>query len=77
MRFVPEAEVIEQLGLPPNVLPSLRRAGKGPKFYRIGSRAYYEMEAVEAWLTTCVQNPAANTEEVGDIGQTEEGGEDE
>ncbi len=77
MRFTPEAEVSEQLGLPPNLLPNQRRAGKGPKHYKFGNKAYYEMEAVEAWLAACVQDPDATIEETDDAEQPEEGGEDE
>lgn len=72
MRFTPEAEVTEQLGLPPHVLPSMRRAGKGPRHHKFGNKAYYLQEEVEAWLATCAQDPTADAEEAADTEEADE-----
>lgn len=77
MRFIPEVEVTEQLGLSPNTLPSLRRAKRGPKWYKPGSKAYYQKESIDEWVATCIQDPNADTEVVDEVEQPEEGDGDE
>ena len=79
MDYIPEAEVTEQLGLPPNTLPGLRRSKKGPKWYKFGTKAYYLQEDVDAWVAACAQDPStdADTDEVDEVEQSEEGDGDE
>jgi hypothetical protein len=42
-------------------LAKLRCTGEGPEFIKIGSRVYYEEQAIERWLATCRRTSTSDT----------------
>lgn len=50
-RLLTPKQVVERLQLTLAALSSMRQAGAGPKFYRLGHRTIrYDAASVEAWL---------------------------
>lgn len=52
-----EEEVAERLGTGPQWLAGQRRAGKGPKYMKIGNRVMYDVNDVNDWLQAQRRNP--------------------
>ncbi|MGW6033127.1 helix-turn-helix transcriptional regulator [Gordonia terrae] len=44
------AETAEYLGIAKQTLYGMRHRGDGPVGYRIGGRAFYDVEDVDAWI---------------------------
>jgi len=56
--YITEPEAATQLGLDKRTLRKWRRADKGPPGYlRIGTRYYYRIETLEAWLRSREAKP--------------------
>lgn len=47
------AQLAEHLQISNRTLERWRLEGKGPKYFKLGSRVLYSEEQVEAWLVKC------------------------
>ena len=50
------AQLAEYLQISKRTLERWRLEGKGPKYFKLGSRVLYSEEQVEAWLVKCQTN---------------------
>lgn len=44
-------DAADRIGLPVKTLDNWRQLGKGPAFFKLGSRVIYEAADVDAWLS--------------------------
>jgi predicted DNA-binding transcriptional regulator AlpA len=52
-RFITEQQLADMLGINLMSAGNLRKAGKGPRFYRVTPRRIaYRLSDIEAWLAT-------------------------
>jgi excisionase family DNA binding protein len=61
MQLLSRAEVAEILVVPERTLAAWAYEGRGPRFYRVGRHARYDLADVQAWLASRAKEPEATT----------------
>jgi predicted DNA-binding transcriptional regulator AlpA len=60
---VAETVAARMVGISPRALWGLRKAGRGPRHYRVGNRVLYAVAALQEWIA---EQSAASTTEVAE-----------